>query len=95
MKIKKMHGVWELALAGLGLGVTSIILATVALVLDEYQGQMVVDSASYNIAGFGLAALLVFAGFLGIIAITLVGFYIIRLLVGVYRGGMGGAGGPM
>ena len=84
MKAKK--GVSALIPIGLGIGVFSIVLAVVALVLDKFQAQMTANSYSYNITALGLQALITTAGFLGVIALTLIGGYLIFVVVSQFRG---------
>jgi len=91
MKLLNKKGVTELIPVGLAIGVFAIVLSVVSLVLSEFQGQMVADSYAYNITQKGLEALWTIAKFLGIIALALIGGYLIFVMVRQFRGTTGGA----
>jgi hypothetical protein len=78
---KTKKGVSELIPVGLAIGVFAIVLSVVALILSEFQGQMVAGSLAYNITGKGMDALWTIAKFLTIIALALIGGYLIYVLV--------------
>jgi heme/copper-type cytochrome/quinol oxidase subunit 2 len=90
-KFKSQKGVSELIPVGLAIGVFAIVLAVVALILAEFQTQMTANSFAYNITQKGLEALWTIAKFLGIIALALIGGYLIFVLVRQFRGGGGAA----
>ena len=89
--IKKIKGMWQLIAAGVAVGVFAVVSAVMALILAQFQAQTTASTAPYNIIGYGAGALLTMAQFLGIVAITLIGSYIIALLVRQFAGG--GKGG--
>jgi len=86
---KTKKGVTELIPVGLGIGVFAIVLSVVALILSEFQTQMTTNSLAYNITAKGLDALWTIAKFLGIIALALIGGYLIYVLVRQFSGGGG------
>jgi hypothetical protein len=97
MKIfKKICGVWQLIAAGVAVGVFAVVTGIMAIILEKFSLQTVHGtcltnasdcSIAYNIIGYGSAALLTMAQFLGIVAITLIGAYIISLLIRQFAGG--------
>jgi len=99
MKImKKITGMWELIAAGVAVGVFAVVTGIMAIILEKFASQAAVGttcltnasnctSMAYNIIGYGSAALLTMAQFLGIVAITLIGAYIISLLIRQFAGG--------
>lgn len=82
---KSKKGISELAGAGLGVGVFAIILAVVALILVEFQGQTTADTTAYNITGKGIDALWTLAKFMGVIALAVVAGYLIVVVVRSFR----------
>jgi len=90
MKIlKKIVGMWELIAAGVAVGIFAVVTGIMAIILEKFITQTTVNSSAYNIIGYGSAALLTMAQFLGIVAITLIGSYIISLLIRQFAGGGG------
>jgi len=97
---KKVSGVWQLIAAGVGVGVFAVVTGVMALILAQFATQAAVGtncltnastcSSAYNIIGYGSSALLTMAQFLGIVAITLIGAYIISLLIQQFAGGLRG-----
>jgi heme/copper-type cytochrome/quinol oxidase subunit 2 len=91
--IKKICGIWQLIAAGVAVGIFAVVTGVMALILEKFSAQTTAASTAYNIIGYGSSALLTMAQFLGIVAITLIGAYIISLLVRQFAGG--GKGAPM
>jgi len=91
--IKKIKGMWQLIAAGVAVGIFAVVSGVMALILEKFATQTTASSTAYNIIGYGSAALLTMAQFLGIVAITLIGSYIISLLIRQFAGG--GKGAPM
>jgi len=89
--LKTKSGVTELIPVGLSIGVFAIVLSVVALILDEFKGQMTPGSLAENITLKGEQALWTIAKFLGIIALALIGGYLIFVLVRQFSGGAKGA----
>jgi hypothetical protein len=87
---KTKKGVTELIPVGLGIGVFAIVLSVVALILSEFESQMVANSLADNITKKGLDALWTIAKFLGIIALALIGGFLIYVLVKQFSGSAGG-----
>jgi hypothetical protein len=94
---KTKKGVTELIPVGLGIGVFAIVLSVVALILQEFLTQMTSSfrtttalenssSLAMNITQKGLDALWTIAKFLGIIALALIGGYLIYVLVKQFSG---------
>jgi len=104
---KTKKGVTELIPIGLGIGVFAIVLSVVALILDEFLTVITAtarptkalenfSSTAMNITSKGMDALWTIAKFLGIIALALIGGYLIYVLVRQFTGGgpaKGGSGG--
>jgi len=103
---KTKSGVTELIPVGLSIGVFAIVLSVVALILDEFYSVMQSSwrssvavasengsSLSMNITAKGEAALWTIAKFLGIIALALIGGYLIFVLVRQFSGSGGSSGG--
>jgi hypothetical protein len=96
-KFKSQKGVSELVPVGLAIGVFAIILAVVAMILSEFKTTMKlsgvanenITTVAENITQKGLDALWTTAKFLGIIALALIGGYLIFVLVRQFRGGGG------
>jgi len=91
MKFSNKKGLYALIAAGAGLGGFAIVLATVALILVQFQTQMTVNGTAYNITQQGLQGLLSMANFIGIIAIALVGVYLMGLVIRQFVGFGGGS----
>jgi len=90
MKIRNKKGLYALIAAGAGLGAFAIVLAVVALILAQFQTQMTSGGFAFNITGQGLSGLLSMANFIGIIAIALVGVYLMGLVIRQFVGFGGG-----
>lgn len=88
--IKKISGVWQLIAAGVAVGVFAVVTGVMALILAQFLAQTTAGSTAANIIGYGSSALLTMAQFLGIVAITLIGSYIISLLIQQFAGGLRG-----
>lgn len=87
---KKVSGIWQLITAGVAVGIFAVVTGVMALILAQFSSQTTVNTSAYNIIGYGSSALLTMAQFLGIVAITLIGSYIIGLLINQFAGGMKG-----
>jgi hypothetical protein len=94
---KTKKGVTELIPVGLGIGVFAIVLSVVALILQEFLTQMTSSfrtttalenssNLAMNITQKGLDALWTIAKFLGIIALALIGGFLIYVLVKQFSG---------
>ena len=97
---KKISGVWQLIAAGVAVGVFAVVTGVMALILAQFFTQAASGTncatnvstctTAANIISYGSSALLTMAQFLGIVAITLVGSYIISLLIQQFAGGLRG-----
>ncbi len=97
---KKVSGVWQLIAAGVAVGVFAVVTGVMALILAQFFTQAATGTncatnvstctAAANIISYGSSALLTMAQFLGIVAITLIGSYIISLLIQQFAGGLKG-----
>ena len=94
--VKKIMGMWQLIAAGVAVGVFAAVTGVVSLILSQFSTLSAAGTTcptnvsqctiAYNIIAYGTSALLTMSQFLGIVAITLIGSYIIALLIRQFAG---------